>query len=152
MKSCKNLEKKMVVTFSNINDKELCIMISEVRKVKRVTHEDVLKVRALNLLEVTMDRCNVRNKDTATIVIEVVGFNGEYLNVDVRVCEGFTTHKKILTSTCLEGLEQGKIYIVNPSFVNRYMKQKWYVNYYDCLCIDGDNKYFIDAMGNKYTV
>lgn len=66
------------------------------------------------------------NRKGATTKIEVKSFYGDYLEVAVRVGEGFETYKKITLSDMVNGIQNGVIYVVNPSFVNRYYKQKWY--------------------------
>lgn len=79
----------------------------------------------INLEDVIVE-FNERNKKGATTKIEVKGFYGDYLEVAVRVSEGFETYKKITLSDMVNGIQNGVIYVVNPSFVNRYYKQKWY--------------------------
>lgn len=119
---------------------------------RRVTIEDRAKVYSINELERYVSNYNDKNKNIATLKIEVVGFNADYLDIKLRVCEGFTVNKKLWLSDCITGLENGTIYIVNPSFVRKYKDQKWYRNYYDCLRIDGEMKYFVDGNGNRYLI
>ncbi len=120
---------------------------------RRVTKEDRAKVNSIHELETYLSRYNDRNKKIATLKMEVVGFHSDYLDVRLRVCEGFTVNKKLLLSNCYKGLDEGTIYIVNPSCIRKYKDQKWYRNYYDCLCCGADRKYFfIDDKGNRYTL
>lgn len=84
------------------------------------------KAFSLRDLDDLIVKFNERNKKGATIKIEVKGFYGDYLEVAVRVGEGFETYKKITLSDMVNGIQNGVIYVVNSSFVNRYYKQKWY--------------------------
>lgn len=119
---------------------------------RRVTKEDRAKVNSIHELETYLSRYNDRNKKIATLKMEVVGFHSDYLDIKLRVCEGFTVNKKLLLSNCYKGLDEGTIYIVNPSSIRKYKDQKWYRNYYDCLRIDGEMKYFVDGNGNRYLI
>ena len=84
------------------------------------------KAFSLRDLDDVIVKFNERNKKGATTKIEVKGFYGDYLEVAVRVCAGFETYKKITLSDMTTGIQNGVIYVVNPSFVNKYYKQKWY--------------------------
>lgn len=120
---------------------------------RRVTKDDRARVNSIHELETYLSRYNDRNKKIATLKIEVVGFHSDYLDIKLRVCEGFTVNKKLLLSDCYKGLDEGTIYIVNPSSIRKYKDQKWYRNYYDCLCCGADRKYFfIDDKGDRYTL
>lgn len=58
--------------------------------------------------------------------LRIVGFYDYYIEVDVLVQDGYELRKKVLIEEFEKGYKDGKIYVVNPSFCNKYFKQKWY--------------------------
>lgn len=58
--------------------------------------------------------------------LRLLSFCDYYIEVELIVKPDYTLNKKVLIEEFEKGYKDGKIYVVNPSFCNKYFKQKWY--------------------------
>ena len=86
---------------------------------------DKEKADFLDKLELELRRNHV-DKSKANIVLRLRGFYGDYLEVGVVYNPDYEIYKKIMTEDLIKGVESNLYYVVNPGFINRYYKQKWY--------------------------
>lgn len=84
------------------------------------------KAKQLELIDNLITKQNDLNKKTAIEKIKIRGFYLNYLEVAIYFNKDYEIYKKATTEDFIDMISKGKIYIMNPGFLNRYFKQKWY--------------------------
>lgn len=84
------------------------------------------KAKQLELIDNLITKQNDSNKKTAIKKIKIRGLYLNYLEVAIYFDKDYEIYKKATTEDFIDMISKGKIYIMNPGFLNRYFKQKWY--------------------------
>ena len=66
------------------------------------------------------------DKKADNMKLRLMGFYGDYLEVGIVYDKGYEIYKKITTEDLINGVKSRSVYVINPGFLNRYYKQKWY--------------------------
>ena len=92
-----------------------------------VYQEDVERVRNLIAVDETISKQNSLNKDTAEFKARIIGFHNDYVEAGMtRVSIGYEFPEYLATRNFIAGVISGEIYVVNPSFLKEYYKEKWF--------------------------
>lgn len=95
-----------------------------------VVEENVFKAIMLNQLYYTIKDFNNKSAEKA---VKIVGIDRNYLqtdaliNVEIKDNTYGWVSNNILLSMLMDAVREKKCYVVNPSFLNRYTEQKWYI-------------------------
>lgn len=84
------------------------------------------KAIALEKVDKLLDSSFYGIDKKANLRVRIKSFEGYYLELEILVQEGYSVNKKMLIEDFEKGYKENKIYVVNPSFCNKYFKQKWY--------------------------
>lgn len=83
------------------------------------------KADYLDKLELELRR-NYVDKNKATAVLRLKGFYGDWLEVGIVFNKDYEVYKKVMIDELIKGITTHTWYVVNPGFLNKYYKQKWY--------------------------
>ena len=85
--------------------------------------------RVHNLHELDRVINGYSNDKTANTKVRLYGFEDWYCEIGIIMDKGYVVNKKIAVEDLVRSIENHQAYVVNPSALNKYFKQKWYMHY-----------------------